>query len=99
MMARLVGWDGESQSDYVEQYITDLRIYPNPVNEIIEIDLDRNYERILLQIWDIAGRSILNKEYSKSQLIRINVSGLANGFYFIHLQTPDNESVLRVVKE
>jgi len=99
MMARLVGWDGESQSDYVEQYVTDLRIYPNPVNEIIEIDLDRNYERILLQIWDIAGRSILNKEYSKSQLIRINVSGLANGFYFIHLQTPDNESVLRVVKE
>jgi len=58
-------------------------IYPNPVNDELKI---MNYEfkgNEMVQILDIAGKIILNTQYSVLNTNSIDVSSLAKGIYFV----------------
>jgi len=62
----------------------DLRIYPNPVSDILFIPAG-NPGRI--KIADLSGRILIHKETASS---RINVSALQDGIYFIQILKNDN---------
>ena len=63
---------------------SDLRIYPNPVSDILFISAG-NPGRI--KIADLSGRVLIHKETASS---RVNVSTLQDGIYFIQIFKNDN---------
>ena len=74
----------------VDEYgLTSLRIYPNPTDDIINVEiptLNNISENIEIQIFDIYGRRIYTAEVSNDlplQIIPIDLSQYATGVYII----------------
>jgi hypothetical protein len=72
-----------------------VRVFPNPVDEILNIDFDGAGQ---IGILDISGRLIANKVFKgRSQ---INVSNLIAGIYFVKITANSGtESVLKFLKQ
>ncbi len=74
---------------------TDIVIYPNPVKDIIGFKSSNDNLMIKsIELTDINGKSILNREYANGfylEQIQIPVFDLSNGIYFIRLTDFDNQ--------
>lgn len=82
-----------SNSDFSKSKIS---LYPNPVNEILNLDLS-NIETIEnLTIYDVTGKNVLEiKDISNHQ---IDVSSLEKGVYFIDIKTQNGSFKEKFVK-
>ena len=59
-----------------------LKIYPNPVDNFLMIDLDKKDELSIVKIYDIYGQIAIAERITEN---KINVSKLNSGIYFISL--------------
>lgn len=66
-------------------------VYPNPVSEVMYINIDKQAE---VRIFDIAGRVVANENYTASG---INVSALPAGTYFAEITVENAKSVKQIV--
>jgi hypothetical protein len=74
-------------------------IYPNPANEVLNIDLTAISNKIeVANILDITGRIIKSYSAKSASVNSINISQLPSGVYFVKIVTTDNEYVKRFVK-
>ena len=65
----------------IENITKQVKIYPNPVSDLLTIDYDKAYTA---NIYNLNGLLV---DQVKSNNNKIDVSKLANGIYFIKLQT------------
>ncbi len=75
-----------------------VKVYPNPANNILNIELDEVYEVVNMRILNILGKEVQQKQFNREQLLKIDISELPTGPYFIHLKTPEGKASIRVVK-
>ena len=73
----------------------DFRIYPNPVED--ELSIGFNGDMVNYVIYNSTGSAVMNG-YSNGSL-RINVSGLSNGLYFIKVNSDGKVVNTRFVKK
>lgn len=78
---------------------SDISIYPNPADNIINIVLHENEENAIIEIFDSLGRSIYKSSKSVSKETSIDISGLNDGVYFIKISSGDREYMQKIVKE
>ncbi len=76
--------------------ISDLNIYPNPVETLLNIQLTNNAVIDKIIITDSAGRRV--KEQNSSAKF-INVDNLATGVYFIQIHSGNNKWRNKFIKE
>ena len=70
--------------DYLEQKLT---LYPNPATELVSVATDDASIRITgVEVYNLYGQ-LLNAIVSDENPMRINVSGLADGMYFVRITT------------
>jgi hypothetical protein len=79
--------------NYLSQ--SNLKVYPNPTNDLIKItgiDSDKDFQ---LELMDVSGQIVM-REFNKSEL---NLSQLTNGLYFIKISS-DNKIIAheRIIK-
>jgi hypothetical protein len=79
------GYDGVEENEAVK-----FNIYPNPANSIVNIEAEAAAEA---QIIDMTGRVVMNVNVNAGENT-INVADLANGVYFVKI----NSSVVKFVK-
>jgi hypothetical protein len=72
---------------------SDIRIWPNPVNNLLKIESKNPIEKI--QIWDISGRKI-NCEFFENHL---NTSALTPGTYLLEISTTQGVFKTHLVKQ
>ncbi|MFC0603093.1 M28 family peptidase [Winogradskyella pulchriflava] len=75
----------------------DIQIYPNPVNNILNISNNTN-TKLHISVVDITGKEI-KKLKSKKESIQINLKNNASGVYFIKLTSKAKSSTYRFVKD
>ena len=75
----------------------EFRLYPNPANDRINIEMSDALLNYQVEILDSMGKKIFSSEIQK--IGHINVSALAAGTYFIKLHSENRSSVVRFVKE
>ena len=78
-----------------------LSIYPNPANEYINISIKNNFDKGELSITDISGRDVEKYDYTNSSVnnvLRIHVSDLSRGIYFVKLKTSHKQVVKKFIK-
>lgn len=79
--------------NFTEQNHDQLKVYPNPTNNII--NLENQYERIgIIKLFDAEGKLISAYEID-SNVTAINLEMLDSGIYFIH---SNKGEVLKIVK-
>ena len=71
------------------------RIFPNPSNDFISIELQAS-SAVDLTIMDLSGKSVLSTQYMGTTF-RLDVSELEAGAYILKMETGDNWAVSRVV--
>jgi hypothetical protein len=81
-------------ADLVEQ--SSFRINGNPVKDLLSIDSDNSVDNLV--IMDIAGRILRNMDINSST-IRVNVSDLKTGIYFVSLKSGQSKRTLKIIKE
>lgn len=77
-----------------------LRIFPNPTNENLTIELPYNERSILVHISDIQGKCILKKEIDQHNTspIKIDVNEILPGIYILQMQTENNKYSTKFIK-
>jgi len=80
--------------DELPQKIGEIKVYPNPTSDRIEMKLNFDQNRnIKIQLKDFNGRLIWSTEINVSQIEHVeNISNLPNGNYFLTFLIDNNKS-------
>ncbi len=77
--------------------LAEISLYPNPVLNVLTVDLSPKHNFTSFTITNLLGINVLSGDfYSKS--IQIDVSSLSSGTYFFYLNSDSSESI-RFIKE
>jgi len=73
-------------------------VYPNPASEILNIELQEN-KHYNLTLTDLQGKVVFVSllDYARSDKFAIDVSGFANGVYFLSLQNSEQRTTVKIV--
>jgi len=74
--------------------LSDVKLYPNPANDIIRIESNSAIENII--IYNTTGQIIKRIHIDNSDKIAINTASLKSGFYYIRVST-EKESLLKKI--
>lgn len=79
-----------------------LLIYPNPVDNELNVFIYEDTDEVALSIIDVSGKIISKTQYTpltKSQLYKLNTSHLAAGMYSISVKTGNLVRLIKFVKQ
>ena len=74
-----------------------VKVYPNPTNDIVTIDLGVLSQPTLVELFDVKGQLVQSNLFQNSTLISLPIEG-KNGVYILKLTYNDRVEVTRVVK-
>ncbi|MDP5172426.1 MAG: T9SS type A sorting domain-containing protein [Bacteroidia bacterium] len=74
------------------------RVFPNPLNELLNIDLGRSYAGGSVTIFDMQGRALLQAKHSQGQLWKMRTE-LPSGFYMARIEAEGKVAVVKILKE
>ena len=77
---------------------SNLKIYPNPTNGIVNIDLGNpNLDsKSIVKLFDIQGRIISTKEMINT-IDNINISNLSDGVYLISIENGSSKTTKKII--
>lgn len=75
-----------------------IQIYPNPNQGHFKLDLGTNIDNVSIQVKDILGRTLLQKENVNDQIVDLNIEGV-KGIYFVEIISNNDQSVFKVIKQ
>ncbi|MCK5134915.1 MAG: T9SS type A sorting domain-containing protein [Bacteroidales bacterium] len=81
-----------NELDLTETY----SIYPNPAQDYLHIEFNRNEGHISLKLIDMQGRVLLSNRY-ESNRVSLSLEEFENGIYFVHIENDVNTFVKRIV--
>jgi len=84
---------GIREQDILKQII----IYPNPASNILYIQLKDLSKQVQINVFDVVGRLILEKEIINEKEISIDLSGFEEGTYLIEFRMGDMRTIRKVI--
>ena len=82
-------------NSYLENNVT---LYPNPAKEFVDVRIDGDLNVTGMEVYDVYGK-LINTVNVIDNTTHINVSGLANGMYFVRVTTEQGVVTKRFVKK
>lgn len=76
----------------------DLKLYPNPASNWINLQLEQTVDHGLLSIYDVNGRLVKSKDISGDR-IALNIETLSNGIYVLTLEEKNTKQTIRFIKQ
>ena len=70
-----------------------IRVFPNPVTDFVSVSTDGLAERVM--VYDLHGRLMLS-EKPGGESVRLDVSGLPAGFYWLHVIESGSQKITRI---
>ena len=80
--------------DIVETQVVASNIYPNPVEDILNVEAE-NID--LVELYDIYGRKLYSEV--KSDNVRIDMNNFCSGVYFVKIYSEGKSSVEKIMKK
>jgi hypothetical protein len=77
---------------------SELMLFPNPTNMILNIKLSGQLNG-LATLWDITGREVMSSIIISTNEMRIDVSSLSPGMYFLSVKTKDTFVTQKFIKQ
>jgi hypothetical protein len=92
----LIGFGDTAPLSSYDYLLTNFRIYPNPSNTILNIEIDNNATII---VFDMIGKEIITRKISLG-ISQLDLSNYANGIYLLKVTTDNNQSkTMKIVKQ
>ncbi|MFZ1785203.1 MAG: FG-GAP-like repeat-containing protein [Ferruginibacter sp.] len=101
---KIKGLSGKTELSNIHQLTYDkaieILVFPNPTTDVLQLQLNRSFDKMNLQIVNSSGQIVKQLTVSASnQTITIPVQNLAAGKYWLRLQSGDDKQVLQFVKQ
>jgi len=78
---------------------TNFTIFPNPTTGLLNLNLGKLHSNINVEVVSITGQLLLQKQYEKKEQIKLNLSEMLSGVYFIKIKTAEGTpTVFKVLK-
>jgi hypothetical protein len=91
--------DNNTLSAPENDFIQKLKIYPNPTYGNLSIELDQQYSKINIEVYNILGKLVLQKEELNSNNMQLTINNSA-GLYFMKIQTSDGQkTTIKILKK
>ncbi len=74
-----------------------LLVYPNPTSGNSSIDLDTDFDAIVVSLTDLNGKLVYNNTYKHTQQINLELNEPA-GTYLLTIEMEGKRAVIRLVK-
>ncbi len=74
----------------------DIKIFPNPVNDVLNIEFGNNPHKISVTIYDISMKEVFNETLHNQY--QINTNNLENGTYILKIDYEDKTKIYKLVK-
>ena len=86
----------------VSTSINNIRLYPNPANEIVNINFNTTKdEEVTINITDVSGRVVKSIETTNYNVginnVIVDIADLNNGFYFVNIQSLQGRKTSRLL--
>jgi hypothetical protein len=82
-----------------EHLLNSISLYPNPANDVVNVECTMNNVQCLgVEVFDVFGK-LINTVNVVDNPTRINVSGLANGMYFVRVTTDEGTVTKTFIKK
>lgn len=77
-----------------------INLYPNPVKEILYIQIDGydNFNQLSYQLLDINGKTIENNSFTNS-FKEVNISHINPGSYILRIYTKSKQKEFKIIKQ
>ncbi|MBB6463577.1 carbohydrate-binding protein [Flammeovirga kamogawensis] len=85
-------------SSFVAQELSKIKVYPNPTNQNIKIDLHQKDSLKSIELYTIRGQKLREIQVDNQRFYTIDLSTLQKGIYILKLNDNDSTTVTRVVK-
>lgn len=82
-----------------EDKLINFQLYPNPVHNMLRVNLPNNVEEVQLTIFNILGKSVKQLNFTKTNASHINTSQLSPGIYLVRISTKDKTGYQKFIKE
>jgi hypothetical protein len=83
-------YSGGTSTNIFTQEQSRIVMYPNPASDRVSFSWDSNYERLNLQIYQITGAKIIERELVSNE--QVSIADLKRGIYFIKLRNGQQET-------
>jgi hypothetical protein len=88
-------WKGNS-SEFLTEKISNCTIYPNPVDDVLEIELP-DYQGATAEIYNLNGKKIQSIPIGSSKT-SIKTESLLRGFYLLKINKIDGVILRKIIK-
>ena len=85
-------------SVYETDFSKGIKLYPNPSMDIVTVDVGKNVTTGTLDLYSAEGK-LVKSELITGQEMKLDMSKLAKGIYFVKIISEKNTAVIRVVHE
>jgi len=69
-----------------------ITVYPNPSNDLINIEYKKEHIDIIIELFDVQGRKLVSKEMRKNETKKqINLNSFSIANYFLRISTKDGK--------
>lgn len=77
-----------------------VRIFPNPVNDKLNIQIDKNLSNVQIKVFDMMGQTAyLNKFNSLKNTESIDLKHLAPGVYMVYIKSDEGTMTKKIIKK
>ena len=73
-------------------------LYPNPVNNVLTVDLSQTTPIKQLILTDVSGRIVYQLDNITNSKLQINLANFSNGLYLLKLKTTTMSKTFKVIK-
>ena len=93
------GFNNEGVSTSVSSFQSknDLKVYPNPFNSLLTVDLADLAGKTEIKISDISGKFIFNQSFT-GEFLQLDLSEFQKGIYFLYVQGINGNRTCKIIK-
>lgn len=80
-----------------EEEFVRFKVFPNPVSDILNIQIPTSTEATNLKIYNVLGKLVLEKDLTKSET-RLDISSMASGIYMLSFKSDKGSKTFKLIK-
>lgn len=86
--------------DEIESY-TSVEVFPNPSDNIFNIEIEGFGKSVDISVYDATGRQITSESLSSNDYLiktQVNLEGMESGIYFVKIGNGEKQQIKRLMK-
>ena len=86
-------------TDLIDEGLSEIMVYPNPVENNIIVKLPYFTDKITLTLTDVLGKELIHHKYEDIKLISLDISYLSKASYFLSVKEKNKIFRKKLVKQ